>query len=204
MEGWPMAIIRPTSRLTVGRISGDGTPSPLSVAAAHEAGHALVGWRSSYVEDVMNVSVTPDGTGKTDAVIWDDASEILRQRFDAAAFCMAGAAGEFVGFGTVSPVGCSKDLREAMNVVPSLEEMIDGGMLPWGWAVSGHGPPSEQVASFDMPHADWLTIGLCLRRAIWLIEQDIEGFKRLRRLLEHLLEADRVDLERFFGPKETF
>ena len=179
---------------------------PVKRIAAHEAGHALLAWRSPYVTKVAEVSLLRGRT--TFFQVLGDSPDLL---FDQIVIRLAGIAGELAVFGKYRPKGGVTDVVSAREWAEALAEHDDYSLWRLRRLIEAKPGPEGRP---DVPTLDHEALfpGLA-RDIVWGILDRAyiaawDGIKAAddahARAMRALIENDRLDrsdLYAIFGPR---
>lgn len=168
-----------------------------SVAAAHEAGHALVAWFSHSIYDVQSTEILEDGgvticaraDGKHPLVLWEYVCIDL-----------AGIAAELLCFKTVRARTCRSDLNAAHGRAELIAARAKPPLFGCVWADD---PPKPTLAIADMfkrrpsKHAASI-LERAYRHARWMISSNA-AFGELRKQLFIRGRLEQADLHAILG-----
>lgn len=180
------------------------------IIAYHEAGHATVSWLLEHANPLLKVTIVP--RGRALGAAWylpeERAITTYEQLLDEMCSILGGRASEELNFGKIS-TGALNDLERATKMAISMVSFF--GMSKKIGNISFYDSTGQNEFGFTKPYSEKTAeiideeikniIEFQYKRALEILNKNIDGLKRLA---ETLLEREVIfseDLEKIFGKR---
>jgi ATP-dependent Zn protease len=174
-----------------------------NIAAAHESGHCLVAWFSSYVKAVNSVDIVGDDVagGKTDATFAIGTELSVDTGWDILAYSMAGMAGELVRHGRFRTGNAAGDIASSLDVAEQILRVHAFKLIQKRFPPKEIGPDFEEYLSGPISDEAVQMLNFAFIEAKRRIRERHATFVRLEQALLARESLDREALESLLGER---